>query len=103
MSRPSSQPEAVRAVDAHAHVLMRDLPLVAHRHSAPKHDASVDDYVALLDRHGISHGQLTAPSFYGTDNSLLTASLRAFPSRLRGTAIVDPSITDADLATLDAA
>ena len=35
------------AVDAHAHVLKRDLPLVAGRHSAPKRDASVEEYVAL--------------------------------------------------------
>jgi len=94
---------AVRAVDAHAHVLKRDAPLAAQRHSAPKRDASVDDYVALLDRHGMSHALLTAPSFYGADNSLLVAALRAYPARLRGTAIVEPSIDDRALAALDAA
>ena len=78
----------MRAVDAHAHVLKRDLPLVAQRHSAPKRDASVDDFIALLDRHGVAHALLTAPSFYGADNALLVASLRAYPTRLRGTAIV---------------
>ena len=93
----------MRAVDAHAHVLKRDLPLVAQRHSAPRRDATVEEYVDLLDRHGVSHGLLTAPSFYGADNSLLTAALRSFPRRLRGTAIVEPSITDADLAALGAA
>ena len=101
--RSSTEPIAVLAVDAHAHVLKRDLPLVAHRHSAPKRDASVEEYVALLDENGVSHGLLTAPSFYGSDNSLLTASLRKFPRRLRGTAIVDPAITDEALAALDAA
>ena len=92
----------MRAVDAHAHVLKRDLPLEAQRHSAPKRDAPIEDYIALLDTNGVSHGLLTAPSFYGTDNSLLVASLRKFPDRLRGTAIVDPSITDDALAALDA-
>ena len=99
----SSAPAKVTAVDAHAHVLKRDMPLAAQRHSAPKRDASVEEYVGLLDAHGISHGLLTAPSFYGSDNSLLTASLRAYPTRLRGTAIVDASITDEALAALDAA
>src|SRR6266576_424982 len=101
-ARSSTEPTAVLAVDAHAHVLKRDLPLVAHRHSAPKRDASVEEYVALLDANDVSHGLLTAPSFYGPDNSLLTASLRKFPKRLRGTAIVDPAITDEALVALDA-
>jgi predicted TIM-barrel fold metal-dependent hydrolase len=90
----------VTAVDAHAHVLRRDLPLVAQRHSAPRRDATVDEYVALLDAHGISHALLTAPSFYGPDNSLLVDALRRYPRRLRGTAIVEPSIGDDDLAAL---
>ena len=102
-SAASREPIAVRAVDAHAHVLQRDLPLAAQRHSAPKRDATIEDYIALLDANGVSHGVLTAPSFYGTDNSLLTASLRKFPHRLRGTAIVDPAIADEALFALDAA
>ena len=102
-SRSSQQSIAVRAVDAHAHVLKRDLPLDAQRHSAPKRDATIEDYIALLDANGVSHGVLTAPSFYGTDNGLLLASLRKFPDRLRGTAIVDPSITDGALSALSAA
>ena len=93
----------MRAVDAHAHVLKRDLPLDAERHSAPKRDATIENYIALLDANGVSHGVLTAPSFYGTDNSLLLASLGKFPDRLRGTAIVDPSITDDALSALSAA
>ncbi len=103
MPHSPADPPAVTAVDAHAHVLKRDLPLAAQRHSAPKRDASVEEYVALLDANGISHGLLTAPSFYGTDNSLLTASLLAYPGRLRGTAIVEPVISDDALAALDRA
>ena len=61
---------AVTAVDAHAHVMRRDAPLAPDRHSAPKRDCTVEEYLAVLDTHGISHGVLTAPSFYGTDNQL---------------------------------
>lgn len=103
MSLSPSDAPAVTAVDSHAHVLKRDLPLAPQRHSAPRRDASVEEYVALLDANGISHGLLTAPSFYGADNTLLTASLQAHPGRLRGTAIVEPSITDDALAALDGA
>ena len=87
------------AVDCHAHVMRRDAPLAPDRHSAPKRDCSVEEYLALLDAHGISHGVLTAPSFYGTDNSLLLDALDRAAGRLRGTVIVAPDI---DRAALEA-
>jgi predicted TIM-barrel fold metal-dependent hydrolase len=82
----------LRGVDAHAHVMRRDAPLAAQRHSAPKRDVTVEEYLAVLDRHGVACGVLTAPSFYGTDNSLLLAALDSARGRLRGTAIVAPDI-----------
>ncbi len=87
----------ITAVDTHAHVMRRDAPLAPNRHSAPKRDVTVEEYLGVLDAHGISHGVLTAPSFYGTDNALLLAALDAHPARLRGTAIVAPEIEDAAL------
>jgi len=87
------------AVDCHAHVMRRDAPLAPDRHSAPKRDCSVEEYLALLDAHGISHGVLTAPSFYGTDNSLLLDALDRAGGRLRGTVIVAP---DVDRSSLEA-
>jgi predicted TIM-barrel fold metal-dependent hydrolase len=91
---------AVVAVDCHAHVMRRDAPLAPDRHSAPKHDCTVEQYLAVLDAHGISHGVLTAPSFYGTDNSLLLDALDRAGGRLRGTVIVDPAIDRASLAAM---
>ena len=88
------------AVDAHAHVMRRDAPLAALRHSAPKRDVSVEEYLAVLDRHGVAHGVLTAPSFYGTDNSLLLSALDASGGRLRGTVIVEPDIDRAALVEM---
>ncbi|NGM88984.1 amidohydrolase family protein [Parapusillimonas sp. SGNA-6] len=79
-------------VDCHAHVLKKDAPLAPLRHSAPARDASVDEYLSLLDRHHVTYGLLTAPSFYGSDNTLLLESLRSAQGRLRGTAIVEPDI-----------
>ena len=83
---------SITAVDSHAHVLRRDAPLVAERHSQPLRDATADDFMALLDAHAISHAVLTAPSFYGADNSLLLEALDAYPLRLRGTVIVHPDV-----------
>jgi predicted TIM-barrel fold metal-dependent hydrolase len=90
----------VRAVDSHAHVLRRDAPLVSERHSVPKRDATADEFIALQDAHGVSHALLTAPSFYGPDNSLLLEALDAYPLRLRGTVIVHPDIGGEPLARL---
>jgi predicted TIM-barrel fold metal-dependent hydrolase len=82
----------LRGVDSHAHVMRRDAPLAAQRHSAPKRDVTAEEYLAVLDHHGVACGVLTAPSFYGTDNSLLLAALDTARGRLRGTAIVAPDI-----------
>lgn len=85
-------------IDHHAHVMRTDWPLVAgHRH-APDRNVSVQDFLSVLDANGMSHGVLTAPSFYGTDNGLLQEALAAAPDRLRGTAIVAPD-TSADTLT----
>lgn len=76
-------------IDTHAHVFRIGLPLApGHRH-APQYDATLEAYLGLLDAHGISHGVLTAPSFYGTDNHHLLDALTAARGRLRGTVIVD--------------
>jgi len=88
------------AVDCHAHVLRRDAPLAPERHSAPKRDCTVEEYLAVLDAHGISHGVLTAPSFYATDNSLLLDALDRAAGRLRGTVIVAPDVERAALEAM---
>src|SRR5207253_1391120 len=88
----------ITAVDCHAHVMRIDAPLAPDRHSAPKRDCTVEDYLSVLDTHGISHGVLTAPSFYGTDNRLLLEALDRADGRLRGTVIVDADIDRAALA-----
>jgi predicted TIM-barrel fold metal-dependent hydrolase len=93
----SAQSGEVIAVDSHAHVLRRDAPLAPDRHSGPKRDCSVEEYLAVLDAHGMSHGVLTAPSFYGTDNTLLLDALDRAAGRLRGTVIIAPDIDRAAL------
>src|SRR5688572_12318078 len=81
--------------------MRRDLPLAPDRHSGPARDVTVEEFLGELDAHGISHGVLTAPSFYGTDNSLLLSALDAAPHRLRGTAIVAPDVSAEALAAMD--
>lgn len=88
------------AVDTHAHVFHQGLALADTRRHTPDYDATLAQYLGLLDAHGLSHGVLVQPSFLGTDNSHLLEALRAAPARLRGVAVVDPAIDDAGLRTL---
>lgn len=80
----------VRAVDSHAHVFLGSLGFTPHARHTPDYDATLDDYLGLLDAHGVSHAVLVQPSFLGTDNGFLCDALRACPARLRGVAVVDP-------------
>jgi predicted TIM-barrel fold metal-dependent hydrolase len=94
--------EFITAIDSHAHVFVRGLPLASQRRHAPDYDATLADYVALLDAHGVSHGVLVQPSFLGYDNSFLLEALRSLPKRLRGVVMLDPATGGSALRALDA-
>jgi predicted TIM-barrel fold metal-dependent hydrolase len=97
----SAQTTATPAgVDCHAHIMLKSAPLAPGRHSEPARDVPVEEYIAVLDAHGVGRGVLVQPSFYGSDNSLMLAALARYPDRLRGSGIVDPTITADDLAAL---
>ena len=100
---PPASASTAPAVDCHAHVFLRNMPLAAARRYAPGADATPQDYLGLLDAHGVTHGVLVQPSFLGTDNRFLLEVLRAHPGRLRGVVMLDPEVSDAELAELDAA
>ncbi|MEO8937230.1 MAG: amidohydrolase family protein [Burkholderiaceae bacterium] len=80
------------AIDAHAHVFVRGLPLAPQRRYAPDYDAPLEQYLEHLDRHGLSHGLLVQPSFLGEDNAYLVAMLARAPARLRGIAVVGKDV-----------
>lgn len=95
---PSPIPGA--AVDTHAHVFHQGLALADTRRHTPDYDATLAEYLGLLDAHGMRHGVLVQPSFLGTDNSHLVQALRAAPARLCGVAVVALDITDSELQDL---
>jgi predicted TIM-barrel fold metal-dependent hydrolase len=88
----------VQGVDTHAHIVRTDAPLVAERHSAPTRDTGVPELLDLLDKHNLSHAVVTAPSFYGADNSILLDALSRGEGRLVGTVHLDPKVTEDQLA-----
>lgn len=89
----------MQIVDTHAHIFETGLELAPVRRYAPSYNATAEDYLAVLDKHGVARGVLVQPSFLGTNNSYMIAALKRHPERFRGIAVVDP---DTDLATLEA-
>ncbi|MFS2107297.1 amidohydrolase family protein [Ralstonia sp. Ralssp135] len=92
----------ITAIDTHAHVFERGLPLAGARRYAPTYDAPLSAYLAQLDAHGVSHGVLIQPSFLGVDNSYLLAALKQAPQRLRGVAVIDPAAPETLLTQMNA-
>jgi len=89
------------ACDTHAHVIARDpaYPLVAARSYTPP-AAPLHDYLKMLDGCGMDRGVLVQVSVHGTDNRYMLEALHAHPTRLRGVAVVDASVTDAALMAM---
>ena len=90
------------AVDGHAHVFVRTLPMAAERRYTPLADASFDAYGALLFREGLSGGVLVQPSFLGMDNRHLLEVLRRARDdgrapRLRGVCVLSPTASPQDI------
>jgi predicted TIM-barrel fold metal-dependent hydrolase len=91
-ARAVGAPDGTTAVDTHAHVFTRALTLAGERRYAPDYDATIDDYLAMLDGNGMANGVLIQPSFLGTDNGYMVSALRRAPRRLRGIAVLAPEV-----------
>jgi predicted TIM-barrel fold metal-dependent hydrolase len=76
-------------VDTHAHVYTTSMPLARGGWHRPPRDATIEDYLATLDAHGVGFAVLAAASLYGDYNDYTIEALRAHP-RLRGTVIARP-------------
>jgi len=98
MTEPQS--DAI-AWDAHAHVIgdPREFPFSPGRSYTPA-PASLDDYLAMLDRYGIARGVLVQPSVYGHDHRCLLDALDRSGGRIRGIAVPSPEATPGDLEAM---
>lgn len=95
-----SAPLPALRIDTHAHVFARGLPMADARRYTPAYDVTVEQYIAQLDAHGMSHGVLVQPSFLGSDNRHMLAALQRYPQRLRGIAMIDADTSVAQLHAL---
>lgn len=77
-------------VDCHAHIFQSDMPLSRSAWTKMDYSFTADDYLALLDEHGIHFGVISGLSVSGLYNDYMISELRK-RKRLRGTAIVAPT------------
>lgn len=63
-------------------------------------DAPIETYIKLLDTLGLDRGVIVHGSAHGSDNRASLDGIARAPDRLRGIAVVDPDISDADLGDL---
>lgn len=92
------------SVDTHSHIFgpVDTYEYIPGRGYTPP-DASIDAYHQMHAALGIDRGVLTQPSVYGTDNRAQLDAVQAMPERTRVVVAVDLSVTDDELAALDAA
>ena len=91
------------AIDAHCHVFgpMAQFPFSAKAKYLPE-DAGPDKLFALRDHLGFARNVIVQASCHGTDNAATLDAIAKAGERARGVAVVDPAISDAELAALHA-
>ncbi len=90
------------ACDCHIHIIgpHDEFPLSPGRAYTPP-EASIEQYENVQRVLGTERVVIVQASVYGTDNRCTLAALKHFgPQRVRGVAVIDPSISDAELRTM---
>jgi len=87
------------ACDTHMHIYSSRYPTAATAKFTPA-DASVSDYLAMRKRLGVARTVVVQPSTYGKDNRCTLEAMAAIGPSARGIAVVDETVTDAELDRL---
>lgn len=91
--------------DTHLHIFgdARIYPISnPHALYRPPEDCTFTAMQAMHDALGVDRAVFVQPTVYGTDHSLMHDVLKSAPrQRYRGVAIIDDSVSDAELARLD--
>jgi 2-pyrone-4,6-dicarboxylate lactonase len=89
------------ACDCHAHICgpAADHPYAPDRIYTP-HDSLLTDYLHMLATVGVERCVLVQPSVYGSDNTVLLRAMEESPLPCRGVAVIEPSISDAEITRL---
>lgn len=91
------------ACDCHAHLFG---PQTRYRYDPKRRytppDATLADYLRMLETLGVARGVLVQPSVYMTDNSLLLDALAENRFPLRAVAVFGPEVSDRELERMHA-
>lgn len=91
------------AADCHAHIFGGpQYPFVADPVYLPdtSQRGTVQGFLAVLDAHGFTHGLVVQAQPYRFDNRAMLDGIAASKGRLKGIALVSPSITERELRAL---
>ena len=90
-------------VDSHAHVFGgTSYPYDPNRLYEPHgtQAGTAAQFSAVLASHSLTHGLLVQAQPYGRDNRCMLDAMAAYPGMFKGIALLDPAISDADLARM---
>lgn len=89
------------ATDAHCHIFgpAHEFPFAPNRTYTPP-DSGFDEFERLQERLGLSRAVFVQASCHGTDNRAMVAALHRGEGRYAGVAMVEPDVTDTELAEL---
>lgn len=98
--RPPRLKAPAGMVDTAIHIYEKKYPIAPTATFAPP-EAPVEDYLKVCKRVGIARTIVVQPTAYGTDNRCTVEAIAAMgQDRARGVAVVDPSVSDAELDRL---
>jgi 2-pyrone-4,6-dicarboxylate lactonase len=101
---PPRHPLPNLACDSHMHICG---PESRHRYAAKRiytpPDALLTDYLHVTTALGLGRVVFVQPSVYSTDNTVMLDAMEHCPLPSRGVAVIDATISDATLSTLDQA
>ena len=90
------------AIDCHMHIYDDRFPSAPGTTLRPP-NATVEQYRSVQERLGVHRNVVVTPSTYGTDNRCTLDALKRFGANARGVAVIDTSVTDAQLSAMNAA
>ena len=100
-SHPAKVRAPANAADCHMHVYDPRFPESNPRPGQNPKNATVSDYRLLQKRTGTTRVVVVQSRNYATDNSVTIDALKQLGANARGVAVVHPTITDAELTSLN--
>ncbi|MCE3040048.1 amidohydrolase family protein [Helicobacter anatolicus] len=86
-------------IDTHAHIFLKNLPVINNARYSPKYDASFEEYHSFLNSFGFQKAVLVQPSFLGTNNDFLLNSIKD-NKNFKAIVVVDKNISFEELQKL---